>query len=51
MSGLNPVDGAQKLMHQLGWSFGDVSYFDGQRVIWRVYAHRDEDQIIVRAES
>ncbi len=42
----NPIDRAHKLLTILGWSFGDV--FDS-RGHWTVYAHRDEQRIVVRA--
>jgi hypothetical protein len=43
-----PIDRAQKLLAILGWSFGDVS---DSRSMWSVYAHRDDQRILVRASG
>lgn len=43
------VDRAQRLLRILGWSYGDMSHFDGIATIWQVYAHRDEQRIVARA--
>jgi hypothetical protein len=44
-SARNPVDRALHFMRLLGWSFGDVSDNRGR---WTVFAHRDEEGIVVR---
>ena len=49
---INPIDRAHKLLALLGWSFGDLCYRDrGEPAVWQVYAHRDEDKIVVRAPT
>ncbi len=43
-----PVDRAHKLLATLGWSVGDCSTYRGT---WMVYAHRDDQRIVVRANA
>ncbi len=43
-----PIDRAHKLLRILGWSFGDVSDSHGH---WTVYAHRNEQRLVVRASG
>jgi hypothetical protein len=43
----NPIDRAHKLLAILGWSFGDIRH----RGLWQVFAHRDDDRIVVRAPT
>jgi hypothetical protein len=48
----HPIDRAHRLLALLGWSFGDTYYRDrGELPVWQVYAHRDDDKIVVRAST
>jgi hypothetical protein len=47
----SPIDRAHKLLALLGWSHGDLCYWQGGRKAWQVYAHRDEDKIVVRTPT
>jgi len=45
----NPIDRAQRLLSALGWSHGEISYWQDGRQAWQVYTHRDDDRIVVNA--
>jgi len=44
-------DTAYALLHDAGWSIGDTAYADPDsgRLIWMVYGHKDEQQIVAKA--
>ncbi len=46
-------DAAYALLHEAGRSVGDTAYVapDRRRLIWLVYAHRGEQQIVAKAKS
>ena len=45
------VDRADKLLHRLGWSTGDLSYRKpGGFTVWQVTCHRDGQCIVTRAD-
>lgn len=46
-------DAAYSLLHAVGWSIGDTAYTDPDigRLVWMVYCHRGEQQVIAKAES
>jgi hypothetical protein len=46
-------DAAYSLLHAARWSVGDTAYRDPDsgRLVWLVYCHRGEQQIIAKAES
>ena len=46
-------DGVYSLLHAAGWSIGDRAYTDPDsgRLVWMVYCHRGEQQIVATAES
>ena len=48
-----PSDLAFSTLHAAGGSAGDVTFTDPAtgRLVWMVYAHRDEQQVIAKAES
>ena len=45
-------DAAYSLLHAAGWSIGDAAYTDPNsgRLVWLVYCHRGEQQVIAKAE-
>lgn len=48
----NPVDRAHHFLHLLGWSCGDSCFrVSGKPPVWTVYAHRDTQRILTRAET
>lgn len=48
---MNPIDRAHKLLALLGWSFGEMSHLHAGRTTWQIYAHRNQDRIIVNAPT
>lgn len=46
-------DAAYSLLHEAGWSVGDTAYADPDSggLVWLVYAHRGQQQIVAKAES
>jgi len=38
-------------LSRLGWSYGDMQHWRGNRAIWMVYFKRDSDQIVVNADT
>jgi hypothetical protein len=48
---MNPIDVAQHELRQRGWSIGDMAYRGDGGVVWTVYAHRGEHQILVRSPT
>jgi len=46
-------DAVYLLLHSAGWSIGDTAYTDSDsgQLVWLVWAHRGEQQIVAKAES
>lgn len=46
-------DAAYSLLHAVGWSIGDTAYHDPDtsQLVWLVYCHRGEQQVVAKAES
>ena len=47
------TDAAYSLLHDASWSVGDTAYRnpDSGRLIWLLYTHRSEQQIVANAAS
>jgi hypothetical protein len=45
------VDTCQTILHDRGWSCGDMAFNDGREVVWQVFAPRGDQRIVVRAPT
>jgi hypothetical protein len=45
------IDEAAALLHRAGWSAGDLAIKAAAGVIWTVFAHREEQRIVIRAQT
>lgn len=45
------IDESQARLHRDGWSTGDMVIRTSVGLVWLVYAHRDEQQIVAKAQT
>ena len=44
-----PSDQSLTSLHDLGWSCGDVAFYEDKGIVWVVYAHRGDQKVVARA--
>lgn len=45
------IDSYSDTLHRAGWSSGDLSFNNGERLVWQVYAYRGDQRIVARAST